>query len=355
MQRLVYPSLTGGPHPPAEFTIDRHSIGQGRPVFLIAEIGINHNGSLSLAKRMVTEAARNGASAVKFQFLDAADLFAQESNMGGIRDLFRKCEFSYSEWAQLKSHADRIGVTFFASVFAEQKIDFLEALGVPCFKISSGDITYVQLLRKTARTRKPVILSTGMSNLQEVAEAIRIFEEEKNRRLVILHCVNSYPTRPRDTHLRKMSALESFGYPVGFSDHTLGIEISLAAVARGAVAIEKHFTIDRTLPGPDQALSITPADMRSLRRMADNIVKSIGDAEKKPAAAERSVRRSSRRSLVALKLTRRGERLAAECIGIKRPGTGIQPKEFLNIVGRKARRDIPAGKVLSWAMLGSRS
>ncbi|MBI4179217.1 N-acetylneuraminate synthase family protein [bacterium] len=343
----------------AGVSIGSHQVGPDQPVFLIAEIGINHNGDPRLAERMIREAFLAGASAVKFQCFSAESLVVEKAGVYAVKaegtqmDLFRRMELSDQAWRDLKSLSDRLGVLFFASVFSEDKVDFLESMNVDCYKIASGDLTYVQLLRKTARTGKAIILSTGMSTLDEVEEAVEVIESEGNRQRVLLHCVNNYPTQPRDAHLRKMEALRQFRCPVGFSDHTDGIEISLAAIAMGACAIEKHFTIDRALPGPDQHFSMTPDQLRELRRMAENIRTAAGSAVKCPADSEAESRRLARRSVVAVRNIPAGREISADAVGIKRPGTGIAPKDLEQILGKIARRDIARGDVLSWDMLSA--
>jgi sialic acid synthase SpsE len=236
--------------------------------------------------------------------------------------------------------------------FDEESADFLADLGMAVFKIPSGEITNLPFLAHLARKDKPMIMSTGMAYLGEVEAAVRTIEESGNRKFVLLHCVSNYPADPAEVNLRAMRTMASaFGVPVGYSDHTLGIEISLAAVALGACVIEKHFTLDRKLPGPDHRISLEPNELAALVSGIRKVEAALGHGRKEPSPRERDVAAVARKSLVAALHVPLGSVLTEELVAIKRPGTGLPPSMLPQILGRKAKRDIPAGTLLGWEML----
>ena len=247
--------------------------------------------------------------------------------------------------------ADR-GILFLSTPFDEGSVDLLDALGVPAFKIGSGEITNVSLLKEVARRKKPVILSTGMSTLQEVKEALRLIRNEGNDRVVLLHCVSAYPAEPSEVNLRAMQTMtEAFHCPVGYSDHTQGIEVALAAVACGACVIEKHFTLDRTLPGPDHIASLEPNELKALVRGIRTVESALGHGRKEPTPGEAETAAVARKSLVAARTIQAGIRLTEEFIAVKRPGIGLPPGMMNQVIGRLARRDILEGTPLTLEML----
>ncbi len=240
--------------------------------------------------------------------------------------------------------------------FDEDSADLLQQMDVPIFKVPSGEITNLDFIRHIAQKGKPLLVSTGMAYLGEVETAVRTIEQAGNENIVLLHCVSKYPADPSDANLRAMSLMsEAFDVPVGYSDHTLGIEVALAAVALGACVIEKHFTLDRTMPGPDHKASLEPHELAAMVRGIRTVERALGSGRKQPAASEAGIAAVARRSLVAATDIDAGTRLTEEMIAVKRPGTGLAPSFKSIFVGRRAGKDIPAGTLLSWEILGVRT
>ncbi len=328
-------------------------IGRGRACFIIAEAGINHNCDLSIAHQMIDAAARAGASAIKFQTFKADRLVTSADPQGKSQwTMLRDYELSEDAHRQLWDYCNQKKFLFISSPFDERSADFLDGLGMAAFKIASGELTHLKFLAHVARKKKPMIVSTGMATLEEVERAVSAIREAGNSEMALLHCVSNYPAHPKEANLRAMQTLaEKFKVPVGFSDHTLGIEIALAAAALGACVIEKHFTLDSSLPGPDQGFSLEPHDMSELVRCVRNIESALGDGQKIPTASELQTARGARKSLVAARLIKAGVRLTEELIDMKRPGTGLPPTHLNDVVGRTAKTDIPEGAILSLDML----
>jgi len=342
----------------------RHAIGDGAPCFVIAEAGVNHNGDLGLAKKLVDAAAAAGADAVKFQTFTADRLAApsapkaayQRATTGAAEsqlDMLRRLELSHAAHRELLAHCERQGILFMSSAFDEESADFLaDDLGVALFKVPSGELTNLPFLAHLARTRRPLVVSTGMATLDEVDAAVRTITTAGTRDLVLLHCVSNYPAAPADVNLRAMATMAAaFGVPVGYSDHTLGLEVALASVALGARALEKHFTLDRTLPGPDHRASLEPDDLAALVRGVRAVEASLGHGRKEPAASEADTAAAARKSVVAARDIPAGTRLTTDAITLRRPGTGLPPSMAPAVVGRTAARDIPAGTLIAREML----
>jgi N,N'-diacetyllegionaminate synthase len=333
------------------------TISPDSPVFVVAEIGINHGGSLQEAVRLVDAAAESGADAVKFQTFRAdqlmvrtGDRFAQQDpGAETAYDLFRRMELSWEEHEKLKKRADEKGVIFLSTPFDEESVDFLDRLGVPAFKVASSDLTHGPLLRRIAGKSKPVFLSTGMSFLNEVADAIQVLTTAGASEMVLLHCVSDYPAAPESLNLRAIRTLqEEFEFPAGFSDHSQGILFPLLAVALGALVIEKHFTLDKNAPGPDHKVSIDPGELSELVRNLRLAEAGLGDGRKRPFGTERRNRELSRRSIVAAAPIRAGQRITDQMLAFKRPGTGIAPGDAHRLLGRRARRDLEPDTILNW-------
>jgi len=338
-------------------------IGEGESTFIIAEAGVNHNGDISLAKRLIEAAAEAGADAVKFQTFRAENVVTrgapkaeyQRGTMDTAEsqlEMLKKLELTGQDFAGLKDYCEQRGILFMSTPHDQESIDLLEQLGVSLFKVGSGDITNIPYLQHMARKGKPIILSTGMTTLGEVEEAVETILAAGNKDLILLHCVSNYPARVEDCNLRAIQTLEiAFQLPVGFSDHTLGIEISLAAVALGAKVIEKHFTLDKTLPGPDHRVSLEPAELARLVRGIRNIERAIGNGLKRPRQGEMENRSLTRKSLVAACKIPAGTLILDQMIKVKRPGTGLAPKFRAEVVGRRARVDISEDQLIEWRML----
>ena len=333
--------------------------GQSK-TFVIAEAGVNHNGSIDLALRLVDEAREAGADAVKFQTFRAERLVSrsaqkaeyQKRNTEGADtqfDMLEHLELSDEAHRTLLAHCRDAGITFLSSPFDEQSADMLDQLGVAAFKIPSGELTNHGFLRHVAGKGRPLILSTGMSTLTEVSEAVAIILAAGNRQLSLLHCVTEYPAPFAEVNLRAMVTLKgTFGFPVGYSDHTPGLEIAVAAVALGASIIEKHFTLNRDLPGPDHLASLEPDELARMVRVIRNVEQALGDGVKAPAPCELKNIPIARRSVVAERDIEAGELLLPENVAIKRPGNGIQPRDFEKVMGRAVAIKINAGDVITW-------
>lgn len=338
-------------------------IGPGQPCFIIAEAGVNHNCRVDLALRLVELAAEAGVDAVKFQTyktdavyspgVPKADYMKKATAAGeSMTEMARKLELPFEVFVELQAHCRRRNVVFLSSPFDEESAGFLATLDVPAFKIPSGEITNEPMLERIARTGKPVILSTGMAELDEIGSAIRVLNKAGNRELLLLHCVSQYPAAPADVNLRAMRTMEAaFDVPVGFSDHTLGTHVTVAAVALGACILEKHFTVDRDLPGPDHQASLDPAQLKAMVAQVREVESALGDGRKIPTARERETAALVRKSLVAAVAIPAGAVLVESMLAIKRPGNGLAPSLRPSLVGRKARRAIPSGTLLSRDMI----
>ncbi|MBN1640933.1 MAG: N-acetylneuraminate synthase [Anaerolineae bacterium] len=340
-----------------------HKVGPGCPVFIIAEIGVNHNGDVGLAQRSIAAAARAGASAVKFQTFIADQVISplapkadyQKRRTEAVEsqlDMVRRLELSADAHRSLVACCKEHGILFLSTPFDTQSVELLSGLGVSAFKIGSGEITNLPFLEYVACKGKPVILSTGMSHLSEVDEAVRAIRATGNDQIVLLQCVSNYPADPTDANLRAMRTMsDAFGVPVGFSDHTLGTQVALAAVALGACVLEKHFTLDRTLSGPDHAASLEPPEFAVMVRDVRTVESALGDGRKEPAASEANTASVARRSLVAAVDIPAGARITEELVAARRPGTGLPPGARPYVVGRTARQDIPAHALITLEML----
>jgi N,N'-diacetyllegionaminate synthase len=336
--------------------------------FVIAEAGVNHNGSEALAVKLVEIAARCGADAVKFQTFSAEKLASataepaeyQRANSGATDQLsmLKRVELPRDAFRRLKARAEALGIEFMSTPFEEESARMLVELGVRRLKVPSGEITNLPFLEALAAFDLPLIVSTGMADMEEVAQAVDCISVARARhglggplmeRLTLLHCTSNYPARPEDANLRAMGSLrERFGLPVGYSDHTDGVAVAVAAAALGATVIEKHFTLDRALEGPDHKASLEP---ESLRRMIEEIravEASLGDGIKAPRPSELPMRELVRRSVTLVRARRRGEPITPEDLTLLRPGRGIAPKDLARVSGKRAARDLAAGSTLVW-------
>lgn len=342
--------------------VGKKVIGPGQPVFVIAEAGVNHNGDLKLARALIDVAVEAGADAVKFQTFRADRLATPNAPKAEYQlqttgdaesqfEMLRRLELSADAHRELRAYSHERGIIFLSTPFDEEAVDLLDELGVPAFKISSGDLTNSPLLEHVAGKGKPVILSTGMSELSELIEAVSVLNTAGCENPVLLHCVSNYPADAVEINLRAMQTMRSaFDVPVGFSDHTEGIDVALAAVALGACVIEKHFTLDRTLPGPDHRASLEPAELRELVRSIRRVETALGNGRKVPTASELETAKVARRSLVAACDIPAGATLEREMVVMRRPGTGLSPSTLSAVLGRRAMRDIAAGTLLDAEM-----
>lgn len=322
---------------PATFFADEYPI-------VIAEIGGNHGGDLDLAKVMVDAAAGAGAKFVKFQTYLAERLISP--NEPACAEFEREM-LSFDEFHELSEHCRLKGIVFLSTPFDEESADFLDKLGVPAFKIASGDITHVPLLQHVAGKQKPILLSTGASTWAEMDTVVRIIRNDFNVELVLLHCIAAYPTPDNEANLRIIPEMAArYGLPVGFSDHTIGIDVALGAVALGACVIEKHFTVDQTLPGGDNDISILPDELARLIEGSRRISTARGLVKRQLTSSEVELRPLIRRSLVAKHDLNPGHVISEDDVLVIRPGTGTPPSEIDNVVGRVVKQSVRAFEML---------
>jgi len=334
-------------------------VGDGHPCLMAAEVGINHNGDMDLAHRSIDAAADAGADAVKFQnyrtedFVSDRSLIYEYISQGkpvveSQFDMFKRCELAPERLRELHEHCDRRGIIFFSTPSSEEGIQDLVNVKVPLMKNGSDYLVHLPIIRAMARTGLPTVISTGMADVTEIDDAVAAFRRAGGKDLILLHCTSSYPTPPEDVHLRKMTTLrQKYDCPVGLSDHTAGTIAAIGSVALGACMIEKHFTLDRNLPGPDHRFSSDPAEFRQLVESVRGIEKSLGNSGLGPAASEANGRRDYRLSCVSARPLPAGHTLAAADIAFRRPGFGLPPKEFDRLVARELLKDVPAGHVFT--------
>ncbi len=321
---------------------------------IIAEAGVNHNGSPELARQLVDAAAAAGVDYVKFQTFQADKLVTrtarqatyQSRNLGHGEEsqytMLKRLELSADDHHALVSHCQARGVRFFSTAFDSESIAFLDTLGLPLWKVPSGELTNFPYLRAIGRTGKPVVLSTGMATLDEIKQAVGVLTRFGTPRegITLLHCTTEYPAPKDQVNLRAMQTMhERFGLPVGYSDHTEGIEIPVAAVAMGATVIEKHFTLDRSLPGPDHKASLEPDELKAMVRQIRAVESALGNGIKEPTPAELPNIPIARKSIVAATAIKRGELFTEENLTAKRPGTGLCPMRWESVVGQPAPRN----------------
>jgi N,N'-diacetyllegionaminate synthase len=324
-----------------------------KSVFVIAEAGVNHNGRLDLAFQLIDVAVNAGADAVKFQtfqsrkeisrYCEKAEYQkAASERPESLLEMAIRLELDDDAHRQLFAYCGRKGILFLSSPFEADSIDFLDRLGVGIMKVSSGQVTNLPFLRKIGALRKEIILSTGMATLAEVKTALEVLIAmgTPKEAITVLHCTTAYPTPFEDVNLRAMVTLrDAFGVTVGYSDHTLGIEVAVAAVALGARVIEKHFTLDRSMEGPDHQASLEPAELAAMVAVIRNIEKAMGDGIKRPAPSEEVNTPIARRSIVAARPIKKGEVFSAETITVKSPATGLSPMLWDRVLGQTAKRD----------------
>lgn len=347
-----------------DINIAGRQVGPSQPCFIVAEAGVNHNGRLELARQLVDAAVQAGADAVKFQTFKAERLATPTAPKADYQlqvtaktesqlTMLRRLELSPEAHKELMDYCARKKILFMSTPFDEESADFLADLGVEVFKIPSGEIVNLPFLTHVARKGEPMIVSTGMACLGEVETAVRAIEEVGNRNLILLHCVSDYPAAPVDVNLRAMKTMATaFDVPVGYSDHTTGIEVALAAVALGACVIEKHFTLDCSLPGPDHRASLEPNELVALVRGIRRVEAALGLGRKEPAASEAGTAEVVRRSLVAARDIEPGAVLTEELIALRRPGTGLPPMLRPYLIGRTVKVPVRAGAPFTLEMLG---
>lgn len=322
-------------------------------VFIIAEAGVNHNGSLEMAKKMVEVAKEAGADAIKFQTFKAENLVTKNAMKAEYQkqttnknesqyEMIKQLELSFNDFKELKKYCDKKEIMFLSTPFDFESIDFLNNLGLEIFKIPSGEITNLPYLRKIGKLKKKIILSTGMADLGEIEDALDVLINvgTKRENITILHCNTEYPTSYEDVNLLAMNTIkEAFKVNVGYSDHTLGVEVSIAAVALGAKVIEKHFTLDKNMSGPDHKASLEPDELKTMIKAIRNVEMALGNGIKKPSKSELKNKEIARKSIVAKRDIKKGEIFTEENIAVKRPGNGISPMRWDEIIGKTAMKD----------------
>lgn len=326
---------------------------------IIAEAGVNHNGSMELAKQMVDKAKEAGADYIKFQTFQPEKLvskYAQKAeyqkkatgNEESQLEMLQKLALTQSDFRELKNYCEQVGIGFLSTPFDLDSIDFLESLDMDFWKIPSGEITNLPYLIKIAQTGRPIVMSTGMCQMEEIEEALMWLKKSGAGEMTLLHCNTQYPTPMEDVNLHAMQSLKhQFGFPVGYSDHTEGIEVPIAAAALGATVLEKHFTLDKTMEGPDQAASLAPEELAAMVRAVRNIERALGSGEKGVTASETANRAVARKSIVAAGSIRKGETFGEENLTIKRPGAGISPMHWFELLGKTAQRDYSEDELIA--------
>lgn len=340
--------------------IGDYEIGEGKPCFIIAEAGVNHNKDLEIAKKLIDAAVYANADAVKFQTFKSEGVMTKHARMASYQiknigkeesqlEMARKLEMPYENFLELKNYCDEKGIMFLSTPHSPDALEFLDPL-VPAHKIGSGDLTNLPFLKKVAQKGKPVILSTGMATLEEVREAAAVIKDSGNDQLVLLHCTSNYPCPLADVNLRAMASIKKeCDVLIGYSDHTVGIDVMKLASKYGAVVLEKHFTIDKNLPGPDHKASLDPEELKEAVKairnsdydvsIGEEVV--LGSSEKKPTQKEKEIAELVRKSVVAKVNISKGAMIKEEMLAIKRPGTGMLPKNISYIIGKTAAADIP--------------
>jgi N,N'-diacetyllegionaminate synthase len=320
-------------------------------VYIIAEAGVNHNGRLEIAKKLVDSAKEAGADCIKFQTFIAKNIASKNAKKAEYQkqqtdsdesqlDMLKKLELSFNEFVELNDYCKSKNIEFLSTGFDFDSVDFLNSLNMKTWKIPSGDITNLPYLIKIAKLRKPVILSTGMSTMEDIRAALKVLNDNGSGEITVLHCTTEYPTPFEDVNLTAMITINNeFGVAIGYSDHTRGIEVPIAAVALGATVIEKHFTLDRNMEGPDHKASLEPDELKAMILAIRNVEIAIGTGEKKPAYSETKNISIARKSIIANCSIKKGEIFTEKNLIVKRPGNGISPMRWYEVIGKPAIRD----------------
>ncbi|MCH2666239.1 N-acetylneuraminate synthase [bacterium] len=342
------------------FVVGGRSIGPSQPCFVIAEAGVNHNGDPELARQMIAVAARSGADAIKFQTFKTDRLVTSDAPKAdyqmtttdaqeSMAHMLSALELSAETHRQVVSWCRDEGILFMSTPFDEESADLLDDLDVPLYKVPSGEVTNWPLLEHIGRKGKPIILSTGMSTVSEVDDAVRVIRTSGDPSLILLHCVSNYPCSAGSVNLRAMGSMAAaWGVPVGYSDHTMGIEVAVAAVALGACVVEKHFTLDREMLGPDHKASLEPEELALLVSSIRNVEEALGDGVKRPVVEEEATTDVARKSLVAAGPIPSNTVIRPDMLTVKRPGTGVHPRYLSTFVGKRVVKDVKEDELLGW-------
>lgn len=344
------------------FKISSRPVGEGQPVFIIAEVGVNHNGSIARAKQLIDVAKAVGADAVKFQMCDPAEMVVKDAPKAVYQEkrahgeshyaMLQRLYFSVKEHLVLKAYAKKKGIIFFSTPFSIKDTRELIKLKMPAMKVGSSDTNNLPQLRIIASANVPIIFSTGMSTLAEVRSSIATIKKADGKDIVVLHCTTAYPTADIDVNLRAMVTMrKALGLPVGYSDHTPGTDVAIAAVALGACVVEKHITLSKKLRGPDHFASLEPKEFAALVQAIRRTERILGTGIKEPTGGEKVIAKVARKSIVAARDIPKGKKISTDDLAYKRPGTGIPPKHFDEIIGKITQRTIPQDTPLQWNML----
>jgi len=340
---------------------DERTIGDGEPCFIIAEAGVNHDGDLEKARKMIDVAREAKADMVKFQTFTGEKLASKDAFLANyhkkgavsqdetLKQLLKRLELNFDQHKELFNYAKNKGIGFMSTPFDEESADFLVNLGVKAIKVASFSVTHLPLLKHIAEKNLPIILSTGLSTIGEVEEAVKTIRESGNNKLALLHCTSHYPIEPKDSNLRVMNTLkQAFQLPVGYSDHTTGIDVSLASVAMGASILEKHFTLNQNAWGVDHDASISPEELKKLVEGVRNIESAFGSSIKEISHVEEEIRNVHTVSIVSKVDIPKGTIITKDMLAIKKPGTGIRSKYLNLIIGKEAKVDMEADRLIKW-------
>jgi len=340
-----------------------NNISTNQKTFIIAEIGVNHNGDMEQARKLINEAKYSGADAVKFQSYNTEKICTKNTKKSKYQlettnkketfyEMLKSLELNKRDHVILKNYAEKNGIIFFSTPLDIESVDLLDSLNVPLFKIASGDINNLPLIDYVASKNKPMIVSTGRSTIEDINDCINTINKQKNKRVAILQCVSNYPASFEDLNLNTIITLKNkFNLPIGFSDHSVGIEASIAAVALGASIVEKHLTLDKNDIGPDHRASIEPSEFKNMVNAIRNTELALGNGIKRPMKSELWGRINVRKGLVANQNIPKGKTLTNEMISVKRPGDGIKPKYFEDLIGKITLTDIKKDESIKWEML----
>ncbi|MFW9938512.1 MAG: N-acetylneuraminate synthase [Candidatus Thorarchaeota archaeon] len=347
--------------PILDIQIENKIIGKDSPIFLIAEAGVNHNGDITIAKKLIDLAAKAKVDAIKFQTFITEQLILkttpkleyQKNSMHDTEDFYKmlkKYELSRKDFKSLRNYCSEKGLIFLSTPFDKNSVELLEDLGISAYKVGSGDMNNFSLLKLICSKNKPILLSTGMANLKEVKESVDFIRLNKIEKLILFQCTTNYPASYEEINLNVIDTYQKT-FPntiIGFSDHSLGIEASIGAAAKGVKAIEKHFTLDKNMTGPDHKASLNPKELVEWVESIRNLEKSLGSFEKVPTRSEMDISKIAKKSIISSIYIKTGEKLKEENITTKRPGTGIPANEYYNLIGKKVVRDIPKDTILRW-------
>jgi N-acetylneuraminate synthase/N,N'-diacetyllegionaminate synthase len=338
-------------------------IGENEPVFVIAEAGVNHNGSLKIAKKLIKIASKANADAVKFQTFSADNLVTKNAPKADYQkittninetqyEMLKKLELTKKDHKKLIEYANKLNIIFLSTPYDIESVNLLQELKVLALKVSSGNLTNIPLIKHMAKTKLPMIVSTGMATLNEIKEAIQVIKKMNNTNIILLHCTSNYPTKITDVNLRTMQTLKhTFNLPIGYSDHTKGILVPILATALGATVIEKHFTLDKNLPGPDHKASLEPHELKKMIDNIRNTEKILGKEIKKPTKSEMEISNILRTSIVAKIDIPKETIITEKMLTVKRPGIGLPPKYIDKIINKKTKKNIKKDELIKWNLI----